>query len=65
MRRFEEIEEERKERKKDLIEIAAEYGNKTDEINLTNFMNLLNISVELREISTTLALLYDWGRDRF
>lgn len=65
MRRFEEIEEERKERKKDLAEIVAEYTNKTDEIELSNYMNLLNISVELREISTTLALIYDWARNRF
>ena len=55
MRRFEEIEEERNARRKDLVEIVKEYSNKTDEINLSNYMNLLNISQELKEISTTLA----------
>ena len=65
MRRFEEIEEERKERKKVLAEVVAAYTNKTDEIELSNYMNLLNVSVELRHISTTLALIYDWAINRF
>lgn len=65
MTRFEEIEEGRNARRKDLVEIVKEYSNKTDEINLSNYMNLLNISQELKEISTTLALMYDWGIKRF